>query len=253
MTTFSVKKTPTPKISDHLPCFTVINAKKIKKCLPKFIQVSVNNADAIEKFKIDVNSKIAQTHFDRDLFNDPNINYDMLDSILTQCKDKNLPTKRVRFDKYKHKVCDWITYGLMESIRKKDKLYVKLLKTNPRDPNYDSIEKKLNEYQTLIQTCKRKLNSDYYAAKFRKREGNIRGTWKGINEVLNRKGKASDYPTHLISNGKIIKDDKEIAESFNNFFTNIGPELAKEIKCNSNKNTKVTYRIESTPTLNFVQ
>ena len=226
------------KISDHLPCFTVINAKKFKKCHPKFIQVSVNNADAIEKFKIDVNSKIAQTHFDRDLFNDPNINYDMLDSILTQCKDKNLPTKRVRFDKYKHKVCDWITYGLMESIRKKDKLYVKLLKTNPRDPNYDSIEKKLNEYQTLIQTCKRKLKSDYYAAKFKKREGNIRDTWKGINEVLNRKGKASDYPTHLISNGKIIKDDKEIAECFNNFFTNIGPELAKEIKCNSNKTYK---------------
>ena len=226
------------KISDHLPCFTVINTKKIKSSLPKFINVSVNNAKAIEDFKSDVAKEITETYFNRDLFEDPNTNYEKLDSILTQCKEKNLPTKRVRFDKYKHKVCDWMTYGLMESIKQKDKLYVKLLKTNPRDVKYDEIEKELSEYQAKIQTCKRKLKSDYYAAKFKKREGNIRDTWKGINEVLNRKGKSSDYPTHLIDKGRIIKDDVEIAECFNNFFTNIGPELAKEIKCNSNKTYK---------------
>ena len=226
------------KISDHLPCFTVINIKKIKKCHPKFINISVNNANSIENFKKDVKEKIAHTYFNRDLFNDPNTNYEKLDAIITQCKEKNLPIKKVRFDKYKHKVCDWITYGLMESIKKKDKLYVKLLKTNPRNPNYDEIEKELNEYQAIIQTSKRKLKSNYYAAKFKKREGNIRDTWKGINEVLNRKGKASEYPTHLIDNGKIVKDDSEIAECFNKFFTNIGPELAKNIKCNSNKTYK---------------
>ena len=226
------------KISDHLPCFTVINTKKFKKCPPKFIQVSVNNADAVEKFKTEVISEIAQTHFDRSLLNDPNINYDKLDSILTKCKEKNLPTKKVRFDKYKHKVCDWITYGLMESIKKKDQLYVKLLKTNPRDTRYAEIETELNEYQTIIQTCKRKLKINYYATKFKKREGNIRDTWRGINEVLNRRGKSSDYPTHLIDKGKIIKDDQAIAECFNNFFTNIGPELAKEIKCSSNLSYK---------------
>ena len=82
------------------------------------------------------------------------------------------------------------------------------------------------------------MKSNYYAAKFKKREGNIRDTWKGINEVLNRKGKASEYRTHLIDNGKIIKDDSEIAECFNKFFTNIGPELAKSIKCDSNKTYK---------------
>ena len=65
----------------------------------------------------------------------------------------------------------------MESIRKRDKLYVKLLKSNPRDANYENIEKELREYQAKIQTCKRKLKSDYYAAKFKKREGNIRETW----------------------------------------------------------------------------
>ena len=58
--------------------------------------------------------------------------------------------------------------------------------------------------------------------------------------ILGKRGKESEFPTHLIHDGQIVKEDAEIAESFNDFFVNIGPKLAKEIKINTNKSYK-TY------------
>ena len=61
----------------------------------------------------------------------------------------------------------------------------------------------------------------------------------------------SEFPTHLIHEGQIVKEDAKIAESFNSFFVNIGPKLANEIKININKSYKtyLTERISSR--LNF--
>ena len=39
----------------------------------------------------------------------------------------------------------------------------------------------------------------------------------------------SNYPGHFVSEGKRVGDKNEIAKLFNNFFTNIGPDLAKQI------------------------
>ena len=69
--------------------------------------------------------------------------------------------------------------------------------------------------------------------------------------ILEKRGKESEFPTHLIHEGQIVKEDAKIAESFNSFFVNIGPKLANEIKINTNKSYKtyLTERISSR--LNF--
>ena len=61
----------------------------------------------------------------------------------------------------------------------------------------------------------------YYKDHFEKRKGNIKLTWKGINDLLGKSNKDSEFPSHLIHNGKIAKDDADIAESFNDFFINM--------------------------------
>merc|ERR1712004_362398 len=71
-----------------------------------------------------------------------------------------------------------------------------------------------------------------------KRKDNIRDTWKGINNILNKKNANSDFPTHLVVDGKIISEDQEIAEAFNCFFTNIGPTLSNAIEVPPNKSYK---------------
>ena len=226
------------KISDHLPCFTVIEVKNQKRKSPKYVNITVNNKEAIEKFKLELDKSVNEAKFDRELLTDPNINYIKLDQILAACKSTHLPTKRVRFNKYKHKAAPWITYGIIESIKHKDMLYTALCSENPRSDKYDEAEKSYKQYASTLQTQIRKAKAKYYREHFQKCIGDIKQTWKNINKLLGKRGKNSDYPTHLIEDGKIIKDDKEIAEAFNNFFINIGPILAKNIKTATSKTYK---------------
>ena len=53
--------------------------------------------------------------------------------------------------------------------------------------------------------------------------------------MLKRKNKDSGFPSHVVVNGKIISDDQNIANAFNDFFINIGPTLAEAIKKPENK------------------
>ena len=57
----------------------------------------------------------------------------------------------------------------------------------------------------------------------------IKKTWTTINEVLGREKNKDCLPKYFISNGHILSDSFEIAQGFNDFFSNIGPELASHI------------------------
>ena len=46
---------------------------------------------------------------------------------------------------------------------------------------------------------------------------------------MNKNKKSSSYPTTFVHNGEDITNPREIANGLNTFFTNIGPDLAKEI------------------------
>ena len=239
------------KISDHLPCLAVISTKKNKRKVPKYIEVQTNSKEAIDKFKSQLSREIANTNFDHDILANPNSNYDKLHDILISCKAENLPTKKIRFNRKKHKIAPWMTYGILESINKRDELQAKLLKLNPRSPNYEELEMKLKRYTSVLQTCRRRAKADFYKKDFEKRKDSIRDTWKGINNILNRKNNNSQFPTHLVVDGKVISDDEEIAEAFNDFFINIGPTLSNAIKVPQNKSYKDYIKEKIHATFNF--
>ena len=57
----------------------------------------------------------------------------------------------------------------------------------------------------------------------------MKNTWKLLNEVINRKMKQRNFISHFNYNNNEIYDKQEIANGFNDFFVNIGPELANKI------------------------
>ena len=239
------------KISDHLPCFAIINVKKDRRKLPKLVTINVNNEQAVQSFKDELQNKISAEMFDRNPLSDPNVNYNKLNEILVECKKKHMPTKQVRFNKRKHKATPWITYGIMESIKHKDKLLAKLYATNPNSNCYADREAELTEYCATLQKCKRQAKSLYYKSRFQKCCNNIKETWKNIDEVIKRNGNKSEFPTNFIHEGRIIKEDADIAETFNDFFTNIGPKLASEIKSTCQKSYKAFLTEKITSNFNF--
>ena len=58
-----------------------------------------------------------------------------------------------------------------------------------------------------------------------KQKANVKETWKILNEVINKRKNKPTCPEYFIKNNKRISKKKDIANGFNNFFTNVGPKL----------------------------
>ena len=58
---------------------------------------------------------------------------------------------------------------------------------------------------------------------------NARGTWRILNEVINRQKKTSDLPSVFKIGEVECNDPVEIANKFCEYFTNLGPSLADKI------------------------
>ena len=74
------------------------------------------------------------------------------------------------------------------------------------------------------------VKNDYYRSEFEKYKNDIKKTWKKINEIITKKRNSSDLPNHFFDNDKILTNNIDIANCFNNFFAKVGPSLAKSIR-----------------------
>ena len=50
----------------------------------------------------------------------------------------------------------------------------------------------------------------------------MKKTWVTIDETLNKKRKSTEYPAEFFYNNRTIRDSKDIANSFNEYFSSIG-------------------------------
>ena len=79
----------------------------------------------------------------------------------------------------------------------------------------------------------------------------MKKTWKQINEILQKKKKTADLPKYFLNNDKIITENIDIANCFNNFFVNIGPTLANAINTPPNKSYRDFLTQTITSSFNF--
>ena len=82
----------------------------------------------------------------------------------------------------------------------------------------------------------RAVEKGYYANKLHQYRTNLRKVWWTINETM---GKSVYTPkiTEIDHNGSKISDAKVIAESFNHYFSNLSPALARAINRGNNRPT----------------
>ena len=117
-------------------------------------------------------------------FADPNRNYEILETIIKECKEKHLPIKTVKFDKYKHKKSNWITPGIIKSIQYRDKLYMNLKKTPFSSTQHAILKQNLKTYNTILNKLIMNAKKDYYHNEFSRYKGDIKKTWSTINNLL---------------------------------------------------------------------
>ena len=239
------------KISDHLPSFSCIDVFKRKFQTPKLVKKTTNSPEAVTSFKNAVQHGIANTHFENELFTDPTINHAKLDTIIQDAREKYLPEKTVKFNKYKHKLNPWTTQGILHSTKFRDKLYKKLRSTDHNSVHYDELETRLKAFCSTLQKTKRAAKIMYYQNLFDRYRNDIRKTWTAINQLTSKKSKRDEFPKYFIHKGKRFENDKDIANCLNTFFTNIGPELSKSISPPENKSYKDFLREKITFSFDF--
>ena len=104
----------------------------------------------------------------------------------------------------------------------------------------DSLRKEqLNtEFKTLkneLTTLTRQSKKDYYNQYFTVNTKNLQKIWKGIKEIINIKTKNHTSPTCIIEGDKTITDPKEIANTFNTYYTSVADNILNKRKYEGNK------------------
>ena len=124
----------------------------------------------------------------------------------------------------------WITRAIKKSIKVKHKLYKKMIVSKFKD----ECVSKYKRYRNLLTTVLRNARRTYYCQLFEAHKEDTGQTWKSINELLGR-NKSKSQQIEKISIGEngergSITTPNEICEAFNDFFVNVGPNLANKIQ-----------------------
>ena len=139
--------------------------------------------------------------------------------------DKHIPVRKLTTKECKQKIKPWITPKIIAKIKTKNKLYKKFMKSKSKD---DQLQ--FNKVKNEITSLTRKSKQDYYKKYFDKHSKNSKKIWNGIKEIINLKQKSSSLPTSLIDNGKFLSNQKDVANHFNSYFSDIAGNILKKRK-----------------------
>src|SRR5688572_9023201 len=96
----------------------------------------------------------------------------------------------------------WMTSGLLNSCKKKNKLYLKFIK-QPNETN----KKNFIIYRNKFKTLKKKAELLYYEIEFQKYNNNLKKQWQIIRSILKTDNKSSRID--LVDSNGVIKDRSE--------------------------------------------
>ena len=139
------------RISDHLLTLIFFNLLTSKlKDTSRSIKIQTWNAESIHHFQTELNSANIYELLDTTLTADPTINLHILNDMIHKAKNKHLPYRTVKFNKHKHKNSNWITKGIVRSIKCRDKLYLQLKRTPVDYERHNILKLNLKTYQSIL-------------------------------------------------------------------------------------------------------
>ena len=216
-------------ISDHLPYYISITKLKSNQSNMKYIKVRQNSIKAMQGFCDALDKANIINAFNSDLTLDPNVNFNILENMLTKLYEQHFSLKTVRYEKYKHKKENWITTGILHSIKYRDKMDRKLKQTAPTDADFSILSVNLSVYKKILNKTIRNEKRSYYSSLFEKSKTSAKDTWAAIKMIMNSNSNQTKLPKYFQIYDMRVVDKKVNANQFNDFFVNIGSKLAQTI------------------------
>lgn len=150
---------------------------------------------------------------------DPNCMWEIWKALFLEVLNKYAP---IQNKKVRSKNVPWITRRIKELIISTDKLKRKAIITNLETDwyNYKQIRNKVN-------TELRNAKKDYYSSKIASQKQNPKQAWETINNLVGRQCKQT-VVNQLDIEGETLTNNEDIAESFNNYFSNIRSKFSQQ-------------------------
>ena len=216
-------------ISDHFPVFFTRNLKRNKPLNSNPQKTRIFNEKNINNFK----DKLSNSNWNEILDQkNPTLAFNNFFDIINTNFNNSFPELSITKNRRTTPSEPWMNADILLKRKIKNKLFTKMKRSGSADliNKYKSFN---NQYTFLC----RQTKIQYYKEKFKTHEKNIKKTWDIINNVLGKCKSKDSLPNYFISNNNILSDNFEIAQGFNDFFANIGPELAAKIS-----NTETSYK-----------
>jgi hypothetical protein len=105
----------------------------------------------------------------------------------------------------------------------RDSLKKKAVKTKSKYA-HEVYKRARNDVNKIIKHTK----ATYYMNAFNQYESNLKEMWKKISDVTNKKTKTTNI-SEIKEDGVMLTDPTEVANSFNKFFSEIGPDLSDKL------------------------
>ena len=213
-------------VSDHLPNFIILEGYTH--------DFSINNRPLVrnysEIFKALFKTKISEINWTEIVKSDnPDIAYSAFINKFQEEFNRCFPRKKLSRKRCKDKC--WITKGLLVSIRYKNILYRKHM----NKPN--SIHKlaAYKRYPNVLTNLLGKAEKDYYSHLITQDKSSSKNIWKLYRTLMGKTtAKRSPNLNKLITEKGVVYENKNIADAFNNYFSNIGLNLANSYPVNDN-------------------
>ena len=171
-------------------------------------------------------------------------------ALFSMIIDKHVPLMQMRVSET---YCPWINQDLKKLMRNRDrmKMVAKKRKSSIMMESYRQLRNKVNTMNT-------QLKKQCFSNKISACKGDVKGSWKTINELLNRRSKSCNID-FLKDSDKEIRQRKDISNLMNGYFCSIGENLASKIEyapnpllagdyVGSKKNSRFEFKHISTST-----
>lgn len=208
-------------ISDHLPVFTLFD------CELKKMENSTQMLYKREKNEQSINGLIFSLSIQdwSPVYNEVDVDksYDTFLDIFMSLYDEHCPVKEL-LKKSKRNKSPWLTKGIINACKKKNNLYKLFIKSKTVE-----AELRYKRYRNKLTDIIRSSKQLYYRQLLYENKNNIKRTWDTLNSLIKNGCSKSMYPEYFIDKNNEHHNKTEIVNSFNNYFVNIGPQLAAEI------------------------
>ena len=208
-------------LSDHFPIFCSISKNISHKYPPAYFR-DLKHFNS-ELYSEDLSNNLSSFIVNLPTITHKNFNdtFEQFTTIIKSTIDKHAPQRKLSRKMRKLKQKHWITKGILTSRKNKQKFYLtRYLNGNiTQKRHYKKYANKL----TKLKSISKKAFFDNEFTKFR---FNTNETWKIIKSLLPQTKFKVQQPTKIQINGEALTPS-EITTELNQYFSNIGNNLAK--------------------------